>query len=156
LTDRTASSTTAGVDSVWSNDMQQRRVGRLALMAAVVAVMGLADAASAQSSFPYDSELRLDVPPMRGSKRVPSIEIASNGAAEIVLWCNTVKAQLVVASDTITVITGSATANQCPPERLRGDEDLLVALSQATNWRWDGETLVMTGGKPVRFRLQTN
>jgi heat shock protein HslJ len=112
--------------------------------------------APAQSAFPFDHELLLDAAPMKGSKRVPSLDIAANGAAEIALWCNTVKAQLIVAGDTITVIAGPSTERQCPPERLRGDEDLLSALTQATNWRREGDYLILTGGRTVRFHLQTN
>jgi heat shock protein HslJ len=112
--------------------------------------------ATAQPSFPFDHELLLDVAPMKGSKRVPSLDIKPGGAAEIALWCNTVKAQLVVAGDTITVITGPVSGQQCAAERVRADEELLAALTQATNWRREGDSLILTGGRTVRFRLQTN
>jgi heat shock protein HslJ len=136
--------------------MRQRRVGRFVYAIAALVATGVVGLAAAQSSFPFDHELLLDTAPMKGSKRVPSLDIKADGAAEIVLWCNTVKAQLVVAGDTITVITGPSTGPQCPPERIRADEDLMAALTQATNWRRDGDLLILTGGKTVRFRLQTN
>ena len=107
-------------------------------------------------SFPYGTELVLDVNPMRGSKRIPVLEIGTNGTAEIDLWCNSVKAQLVVAADTITIITGEMPARQCPPDRARADGDLLDALNQATNWHMEEGALVLTGGKTLRFRVQTN
>jgi heat shock protein HslJ len=72
------------------------------------------------------------------------------------LWCNSVKAQLVVAGDTITIVAGDKTDKQCPPERLRGDEDILSALAEVTNWRREGDLLILTGSRTVRFRLQTN
>jgi heat shock protein HslJ len=115
----------------------------------------LASSAFAQS-FPFGSELRLDVDPMRGSKKVPVLDIGLNGAAEIELWCNAVKAQLVIAANTITIIAGEMSARQCPPDRARADEELLEALSQATNWRMEKSALVFTGGKTLRFRVQTN
>jgi heat shock protein HslJ len=107
-------------------------------------------------SFPFGSELVLDVNPMRGSKRIPVLDIGQNGTAEIELWCNSVKAQLVVAGNTITIITGERSARQCPPDRARADDELLTALNEATNWRMEDSALVFTGGKTLRFRMQTN
>jgi heat shock protein HslJ len=135
--------------------MRRNLVGRSAWLAAVMLLLGSVGV-PAQSSFPFDHELLLDAAPMKGSKRVPSLDIAANGTAEIALWCDTVKAQLIVAADTITVIAGPGTGQQCPPERMRGDEDLLSALTQVTNWRREGNYLVLTGGRTIRFHLQTN
>jgi heat shock protein HslJ len=106
--------------------------------------------------FPFGGELVLDVNPMRGSKKIPVLDIGQNGTAEIDLWCNTVKAQLVVAANTITIITGEMSSRQCPPDRARADDDLLTALNQATNWRMEDSALVLTGGKTLRFLRQTN
>lgn len=117
--------------------------------------LSLAPKAFAQS-FPFGSELLLDADPMRGSKRIPVLDIGQNGAAEIELWCDSVKAQLVVAADTITIITTKVSSRQCPPDRARADEELLTALNEATNWRMEDSALVLTGGKPLRFRMQTN
>jgi heat shock protein HslJ len=121
----------------------------------VVILLPLTSKALAQS-FPYGSELVLDVDPMRGSKKIPVLDIGEKGTAEIDLWCNSVKAQLVVAGNTITVITGEISARQCPPDRARADDELLAALNQATNWRMDNSALILTGGKTLRFRTQTN
>jgi heat shock protein HslJ len=107
-------------------------------------------------SFPFGSELVLDASPMRGSKKIPVLDIGQNGAAEIELWCNSVKARLVIAADTITIITGAMSARQCAPDRARADDELLTALNQATNWRMEDSALVFTGGKTLRFRVQTN
>lgn len=112
--------------------------------------------ALADSTFPFDRELVLDAQPMKGSKRLPSLDIAANGSAEIDLWCNTVHGQLVVAGDTITIVTGPKTERQCPPERAQGDEDMLSVLTEVTNWRREGDVLILTGPHTVRFRLQTN
>ena len=130
--------------------------------AVVVLVLGVAiDAAAApavaaQPEFPFGRELLLDAPPMKGSKRVPSLDIAENGLADIELWCNAVKGKLVVAGDTITILTGAKTERPCTPERMRGDDDMLTALTEVTNWRREGEFLVLTGARTMRFRMQTN
>ncbi|HEX4556176.1 MAG TPA: META domain-containing protein [Xanthobacteraceae bacterium] len=134
----------------------------LAFRRAVVFVLGVAMAAAAtsaiaaQSEFPFGRELLLDAPPMKGSKRVPSLDIAENGLADIELWCSSVKGQLVVAGDTITILTGAKTERSCTPERMRGDDDVLAGLTEVTNWRREGEFLVLTGARTMRFRLQTN
>jgi hypothetical protein len=65
--------------------------------------------------FPFGHDLLLDTSPMRGSKKVPMLDIGDAGTAEIELWCNSVKAQLVVAGATITIITGETSARQCAP-----------------------------------------
>jgi heat shock protein HslJ len=110
----------------------------------------------AGSDFPFGRELLLDTRPMKGSKRIPGLATEANGTATIDLWCNSVQGQLVVAADTITIITGEMTTRQCPPDRAQGDEDMLAALNQVTNWRFDGNMLVLTGGQTMRFRLTTN
>jgi heat shock protein HslJ len=127
------------------------------LLAALVAA-ALSPAAKAQAeAFPFGSELRLDVAPLRGSKKVPILDIGDGGSAEIELWCNAVKAQLIVAGDTVTIITGEASTRQCAPDRARADEDLLAALNGVTNWRMEPSALVLTGGsRTLRFRTQTN
>ena len=141
--------------------MEFRWVRRWFVSSIPVAAVGgaiflcLAPSALAQS-FPFGSELLLDVNPMRGSKKIPVLDIGENGTAEIELWCNSVKAQLVVAGNTITIITGEMSARQCPPDRARADDELLAALNQATNWRMEDAALVFTGGKTLRFRVQTN
>src|ERR1700690_302746 len=92
---------------------------------AFVCVAALPAAANAQQEFPFGSELRLDVPPMKGSKRIPISAIAENGATTIDLWCNSVQGQVVVVDDTITIMTGQRTERPCPPERIKGDDDMM-------------------------------
>jgi heat shock protein HslJ len=119
------------------------------------ALLGLVPDARAQA-FPFGSELVLDANPMRGSKKIPVLDIGQDGSADINLWCNTVKARLVVAANTITIITGEMSSRQCPPERARADEELLAALNEATTWRMEPEALVFMGRRTLRFRVQTN
>ena len=132
------------------------RRAALAFALGTAASACLAPAVAAQPEFPFGRELMLDVKPMKGSKRVPMLGIDQKGLAEIDLWCNSVKGQLVVAGDTITIITGEKTARTCPPERAQADDDVLGALNEMTNWRREGDVLVLTGTRTMRFRLQTN
>jgi heat shock protein HslJ len=113
-------------------------------------------AGAVAQTFPYGRELLLDAAPMRGSKKLPVLDIGDRGTAEIELWCSSVNAQLVVAGNTITIITGAMTARTCPPDLAAADSDLVAALNQVTNWRLENAALVLTGGRTLRFRLQTN
>jgi heat shock protein HslJ len=111
---------------------------------------------AAQTGFPFDSELFLDAQPMRGSKRIPNMDVAANGTIVLEMWCNRVDGQLVVAGDTITVMTGPATDRQCPAEQVRGDADLLSALGEVTNWRREGNALLLVGPKTLRFQVPSH
>ena len=132
-----------------------RRVTRALVLGAAATAL-LASAVAAQSEFPFGSELMLDVKPMKGSKRVPMLDIDQKGLAEIDLWCNSVKGQMVVAGDTITIITGEKTERACPPERAQADDEVLGALNEVTTWRREGDVLVLIGTRTMRFRLQAN
>ncbi len=46
---------------------------------------------------------------MPGSKRIPNMDIAADGKIALEMWCNRVDGQVVVAGDTITVMTGPPT-----------------------------------------------
>jgi heat shock protein HslJ len=133
-----------------------RRVVVVGFCAAIGLALTLPGAALARSEFPFGKELFLDARPMKGSKRIPIIDVAENGAAAIDLWCNSVQAQLVVVNDTITVLTGQQTNRDCAPERVRGDEDIIQALQQVTNWRREGDSVVLIGPRSLRFRLPTH
>lgn len=98
----------------------------------------------------------MDARPLPGSKRVPMLVIGSQGEATIEGWCNSVKAQLVVAADTVTILTGPATEQQCATERMRADEDLVAALTEVTHWRREADVLTLRGQKTVRFRTLTH
>ena len=119
-------------------------------------VAGAPEVRAADHDFPFDRELLLDVLPMRGSKRLPALEIDDRGRTVIDLWCNSVEGQIVVVEDTITIMTGNRTERACPPERQQGDEELHAALRQVTHWRRDGVTVTLIGPKRLRYRIPTN
>jgi len=131
----------------------------LALAASISGLSGIGLAGiglATETEFPFDGELRLDADPMPGSKRVPSMDIAANGAIVLEMWCSRVEGQVIVAADTITVMTGQPTDRSCPPARAAADADLLAALAEVTNWRREGDTVTLTGGRTLRFRVPTN
>ena len=109
-----------------------------------------------RAHFPFDRELMLDVAPMPGSKRVPIIEIDANGAASIDLWCTSLRGQATVGEDSISIVPGPVQPAQCAPDRQSGDENLLAALAQVTNWRRHGDVIELSGATTLRFRLMTN
>jgi heat shock protein HslJ len=111
---------------------------------------------AAERGFPFDSELMLDAKPMKGSKRVPVIGIGPRGEATIDMWCNSVAGQFVVADNTVTILTGTKTERQCDAARMRGDDELLADLTQATSWSRNGDMITLQGGKALRFRQLTN
>jgi heat shock protein HslJ len=129
---------------------------RAGALLGLIAWAGLSAAVAAEHGFPYDGILMLEAKPMKGSKRVPILQVESKGGTSIDLWCNTVPAQLVVVDNTITIILGSPTAKQCDPDRMQADEDLLAALQQVASWRRQDDLLVLQGEKTLRFHLSSN
>jgi heat shock protein HslJ len=125
-------------------------------LASLVILAGVSAGIAADRSFPYDSTLLLETKPMKGSKRVPILQIESRGEASIDLWCNRVQAQLVVVDATITIILGASTEKQCDPDRMQADEDLMTALQQVASWRREGDLLVLQGERSLRFRMSSN
>jgi heat shock protein HslJ len=105
---------------------------------------------------PFEGELLLDARPMPGSKRIPNMDVAADGTIALEMWCNRVEGQVIVAGDTITVITGQPTDRGCSPERARADADLIEALNSVTNWRRQGDTVLLVGPKNLRFKVPSN
>lgn len=125
------------------------------LAAASTVVFGLAAPACAQD-FPFGRELVLDARPMKGGKRIPSMEIDAGGRGTMDLWCNSMEVEAVIAGQTVTLLLGPAREERCTPERARADAELVEALTGVTQWRREGEALVLSGGRTLRFRPQTN
>ena len=111
---------------------------------------------AADRGFPFDRELMLDVRPMKGSRRVPMMEVAPDGRATIDLWCNSVEGKIVVVDSSVTVTTGRQTDRQCDPARMRGDDELLAVLSQVVSWTRERDLLTLHGPKNLRFRQPSN
>jgi heat shock protein HslJ len=130
---------------------------RVCLVLSAWMMVGVTERVLAQETeFPFDGELILDVRQMPGSKRIPNMDIAADGKIVLEMWCNRVDGQVVVAGNTITVMTGPPTDRPCTPERAQGDADLLEALRAVTNWRRSGDFVTLVGPKALRFRVPTN
>src|SRR5260370_36412018 len=122
-------------------------------LAGLVALAGVSAGIAADRNFPYDSTLLLEAKAMKGSKRVPILQIESKGEASIDLWCNTVPVQLVVVDSTITIILGSPTQKQCDLDRMQADQDLMEALQQLASWRRQDDLLLLQADPRLRFPL---
>lgn len=129
------------------------------LSAAIISVMCcplLLPPAAAQKAFPYGAELRLEARPMKGSKRVPWLQFSESGMVDIDLWCATGRGRAIVVDRTLTIVPTTMRDNQCSPEQLEADKDVLTRLMQVTGWRWEGFLLVLDGPQPLRWRPASN
>lgn len=123
----------------------------------LLAVLGsISVSLAADATFPFDHELRLDAAPLRGTKRVPALQISEKGAVDIDLWCVSGKGQAAIVENAITIMPISMRDNQCSPDQLRRDEDLLGEIMQVTNWQRQGDVVVLSGAKALKFRMSTN
>ena len=125
-------------------------------LASLAMIAGFVAPALRAEEFPFGMELTLDAAPMRGSKRVPLIEIGDNGAVQLQLWCKSATGQLSVAGDSVVFVPGQVTDNSCPADRAAADDNLLAVLSEATAWKRQGDSLTFIGPHSVRFQLLTN
>jgi META domain len=135
-------------------------VGRVAKRAAVSLVL-LTDVlnigpALADDGFPFGMAMTMDVARQPGSKRLPNVEIGDNGEAVLELWCKGGTGQFSVAGNTVIFVAGPLEDRACPPARAQADDDLVAALSEATNWRRQGDFVSFIGARTLRFRLDTN
>lgn len=129
----------------------------LTAIAVVMASVTVISAASAQEPFPFSSEMTLDAAPMRGSKRIPNIEIGQSGEVIIEMWCKGARGQFAVANDSIVFAPANIDNRNCPADRAAADDALLATMTEATGWKRQGQDLILTGGaKQLRFRLNTN
>ena len=131
------------------------------ILTLLLTIAGLAPGAdttgfAAEKGFPYEQELLLDARPMKGSKRIPMIEVMRRGDTKIDLWCNSMRAQFIIVDDTVTIITDAKPTEPCVPERARADEELLGVLAGVTHWQRSGDVLTLRGPKNLKFRASTH
>ena len=128
----------------------------LFLILTVGTAFGSSVSALKAEDFPFGTRLTLDVLPMRGSKRVPLIEIGDSGEIRLELWCKSATGQLSIAGESVVFVPGPVQDSGCPADRAAADDNLLAAFSEATGWKRQGEWLTFTGPHPLRFQLLTN
>ena len=121
-----------------------------------MAIAPSAGHAQADTGFPFGAEMTMDVAPMRGSKRIPNLEIGDAGEVVLELWCKGGKGQFSVAGNTVIFVPGAMENRSCPPDRAQADDELIAALSDAATWRRQGDAVSFIGSKTLRFRLNTN
>jgi META domain len=112
--------------------------------------------ASADDGFPFGFEMTLDAARQPGSKRIPNLEIGDSGETRLELWCKGGKGQFSVAGNTVIFVAGPLEDRTCPPVQAQADDDLVAALSEAANWKRQGDSISFIGPKTLRFRLNTN
>ncbi len=122
----------------------------------VLASMATAREARAETGFPFGMEMTLDAPPQRGSKRVPDLDIGDNGEVVLELWCKGGKGQFSIAGDTVIFVAGQMEERSCPPDKAQADDDLIAALTEATNWRRQGDAVSFIGTRTLKFHINTN
>ena len=130
---------------------------RLKLIAAILLSAAVPGTALAQAQeFPFGLEITLDASRMPGSKRIPSLDIGDNGEVVLELWCKGGKGQFSVAGNTIVFVPGAMENRSCPPERIQADDELVAALSEASTWKRQGDTISFIGSRTLKFRINTN
>jgi heat shock protein HslJ len=129
---------------------------RILTAAMVMAIVLAAHSPGLAADFPYDREMLLDAKPLPGSKRVPILEIGSDGRAQIDLWCRSGPAQVAVSGEAITFTLGPLREQGCTPERTARDEEMIAALAQVTTWRIEDDVVLLSGPIELRFRLSTH
>ena len=112
--------------------------------------------AYAEEGFPFGFEMTLDTANQPGTKRLPTLEIGDHGEAKLDLWCKSGTGQFSVAGNTVIFVPGPMEERGCSPERAAVDDDLVAALSAATNWKRQDDRVSFTGAKPLRFQINTN
>ena len=116
--------------------------------------------AAGDTRFPFDLELLMEAAPIPPGKRMPAIKVSPNGGAVIDLWCRSVRATVAIGEGTVAIaaeplpesLPAMLSRGQCTDTRIAADERVLVALTQMTGWRRQGETVIFTGATTLRFR----
>ena len=132
--------------------MRRTRAWSLGFRARACLTAGARSPALAQTEFPFEREMVLDVKPLPGSKRVPMLEILADGRAMIDLWCKSGEGRAEVKGDAIKFTLGPMREDGCTPERLQRDEDLATALAQVTEWQLEDDEVVVLD-RPDRAAL---
>jgi hypothetical protein len=122
--------------------------GATMLLAAYVPVLA--------NEFPFDQEMLLDAEPLPGSKRVPILEIGTDGRAQVDLWCHSGAAQVVVKDEAIVFTLAPLREEGCTPDRAQRDEEMAAALAQVTQWRSEDDLVIFSGPTELRFYLSTH
>ena len=128
---------------------------RAAAVALLVSLSSL-DRVKAADGFPFGMEMTLDAARLPGSKRVPDLDIGDQGEVVLELWCKGGKGQFSIAGNTVIFVAGPIEDRACPANKAQLDDELVAALTEATTWKRQGDTISFIGAKTLRFRINTN
>ena len=128
---------------------------RVAALALLVCLSSM-DSVKAAEEFPFGMEMTLDAARLPGSKRVPDLDIGEDGEVVLELWCKGGKGQFSVAGNTVIFVAGPMQERACPADRAQADDELIAALTEATNWKRQGDSIFFVGPRTLHFRLNTN
>jgi hypothetical protein len=131
---------------------------------AAVCLLLICGAGAAAEPFPFGQELLFDAAPMRPGKRMPILTVEANGDARIDLWCRTVPARVEITDMAMKIeaaplpeeLPAMQGAGQCTPERIKADEEMLASIVQVTEWRREGDAILLIGPTTMKFRPATN
>jgi hypothetical protein len=129
---------------------------RTAVLVLAAAALHAGPARAADDGFPFGLEMTLDAARQPGSKRIPNLDIGDAGEVVLELWCKGGKGQFSVAGNTVVFVAGPLEDRSCPPARAQADDELIAALSEATNWKRQGDFVTFAGARTLRFRINTN
>ncbi len=114
------------------------------------------DRVRAAEGFPFGMEMTLEAARLPGSKRVPDLDIGDHGEVVLELWCKGGKGQFSVAGNTVIFVPGPIEDRGCPPNKAQLDDELVAALSEASTWKRQGDSVSFIGAKTLKFRINTN
>jgi hypothetical protein len=129
---------------------------KFAILASATTMLLAAYVPVLANEFPFDQELLLDAKPLPGSKRVPILEIGTDGRAQLDLWCHSGTVQVVVKDEAIMFTLAPLREEGCTPERAQRDEEMAAALAQVTQWRSEDDLVIFSGSTELRFYLSTH
>ena len=129
---------------------------KLAILAGATTMLLAAYVPVLAAEFPFDQEMLLDAKRLPGSKRVPILEIGTDGRAQVDLWCHSGAAQVAVKDEAIIFTLAPLREEGCTPERAQRDEELAAALAQVTQWRSEDDLVIFSGSTELRFYLSTH
>jgi hypothetical protein len=128
----------------------------LGVAAALVAMAATAPV-PAQGTFPFGHEMLLEAKRLPDARRVPMLEIQSNGRAMVDLWCHNAVAEVTVNGNEIKFNFVSARPENCTPERAERDDAMGRAMAEITHWSRKNDIVIFTGPSATyRFRLSTH
>ena len=121
----------------------------------------------AANRFPFDQDLLLNAARMGHAKRVPILNVTTEGRATIDLWCRSVSGRVQLSDDAMRIEPGPLPQSlpqymidgQCTPERMQADNgdarrtaagDRLAPARRCGDAEWPDDT-ALPGEQPLNL-----